>query len=254
MSSYIRQKWFSMLRKSPFMNSLLPLKCFNNRQRVLNKNSTLIIFSRQSKTSSHAEKDKAPNKPKVTEETYEDVPDGLVSSNNGTLPVNHSNQPKTEDETYEEVSEHPNNDKLTTTSYQNVQKKPDDTHDAINEESGSINASHSTKIGENVVPGEYEDVPYTEDYEPLKRVVYENTKNSDDTKVYTGLGKEVRHSKVWDFVFADKILRLYHTNWMEDICFKMFLWRHLMYINKTGLLSFFLEIISVWLYCQYLTS
>ena len=28
-SSYIRQKWFSMFRNSPFMNRLLPLKCFN---------------------------------------------------------------------------------------------------------------------------------------------------------------------------------------------------------------------------------
>ena len=127
----------------------------------------------------------------MTEETYEDIPDGLVFQNNGILPVKNSVQPKTEDKTYEEVPEYPKNDHLATVSYQNVQN-------ATNDNGGNIhvNTSDSTSIHENGIPEEYEDVPDTKNYEPLKRVIYENTKSSDDTKVYTGLDNNKRHSKV----------------------------------------------------------
>ena len=125
----------------------------------------------------------------MTEETYEDIPDSLVSQNTGTLPVKNSMQTKMEDKTYEEVSEHQDKDRLTTISYENVQN-------TANDNDGSINTSGSTNTHENVIPEEYEDVPDTRNYEPLKRVVYENTKSSDDTKVYTGLDRKRRHSKV----------------------------------------------------------
>ena len=125
----------------------------------------------------------------MTEETYEDIPDSLVSQNNGILPVMHPAQRKTEDKTYEEVSERPDNDRLTKLSYQNVPN-------ATNDNGGSLNTSDSTNTHENVIPEEYEDVPDTRNYEPLKRVVYENTKGSDDTKVYTGLDNKRRHPKV----------------------------------------------------------
>ena len=147
------------------------------------------FLSRQAKRSSHTEKQTESSKPEVTEETYEDIPDGLVSQNKGTLPVTRSVQPTTEDKTYEEVSEHPDNDHLTTVSYQNVQNRTKDN-------GGSLNTSDSINTHENGIPEEYEDVPYTRNYEPLKRVVYENTNSSDDTKMYTGLDNKRRHSKV----------------------------------------------------------
>ena len=125
----------------------------------------------------------------MTEDTYEDIPDILVSQNNGTLPVMHPTQQKTEDKTYEEVCEHPDNNRLTKSSYQNATN-------ATNNKDSSLNTSDSTNTHENVIPEEYEDVPDTRNYEPLKRVVYENTKSSDETKVYTGLDNKRRHSKV----------------------------------------------------------
>ena len=162
---------------------------YKNSSRFFSKIVKPLLVFRQAKTSSRTEKQIESSKPKVTEETYKDIPDGLVSQNNGTLPVKNSVQPKTEDKTYEEVSEHPDNDRLTTTSYQNVRN-------GTNDNGGNTNTSDSTNIHENVTPVEYEDIPDTKDYEPLKRVVYENTNSSDDTKVYTGLDNKRRHSKV----------------------------------------------------------
>ena len=42
----------------------------------------------------------------------------------------------------------------------------------------------------------YQNIPGDNDYEHLKVVVYENTKESEDSKVYTGLDNTKRQSKV----------------------------------------------------------
>ena len=159
---------------------------------MLTLNLLLRSISRQAKMSSHSEKQRMTSKGEVTEETDDDVPNGSVPQNNSVTPTSHSVQPQMEDETYEEVSEH--SDQPTTASYQNVQNGTNHKSDIVNGE--SMNTSDTTIIHENVISEEYENVPDTEDYEPLRRIVYENLKNSRDTKVYTGLDKELRHSKV----------------------------------------------------------
>ena len=156
--------------------------------------------------SSHSEKQSTTSKGEVTDETDDDVPNVSVPQNNSVTPTGHSVQPRIGDEIYEEVSEH--SDQATTVSYQNVQNGTNHNSDTVNGE--HMNTSDSTIIHENVISGKYEDVPDTQDYEPLKRIVYENTKNADDTKVYTGLDKKPRHSKVWDLTLWD--IDLYFVN------------------------------------------
>ena len=122
-----------------------------------------------------------------------------MSQTNTTLPVMYSTPLGIQEETYEESSENRlSNDQPSTANFQNVQNGTNNSSDAANE---SVNITRSTAdfstASMNGNTEEYEDVASTKgDYEPLKRVFYENIQSAEDTKVYTGLENKTRHSKV----------------------------------------------------------
>ena len=104
-----------------------------------------------------------------------------------------------QEETYEELSENRlSNDQPSTANFQNLQNGTNDSSDAVNESVSIIRStSDSATASMNGNAEEYEDVPNTKgDYEPLKRILYENIQRAEDTKVYTGLENKTRHSKV----------------------------------------------------------
>ena len=130
--------------------------------------------------------------PETPEETFETIPDHLVSQKSGQFPIMYSTtaeMPGTG--AYEDIGQSSSVGNKKSAHYQNAQNNNNDVH-------GYVNTPTPPKadVEHEANTEEYENVRESKPYEALKRIEYENTKNLEETEVYTGLESSKRHSKV----------------------------------------------------------